>query len=312
MKTLLSTTALALVLGFPTMALSQAPAPAADQNRAQQASTMSGFLDKRSQSDVFASELIGHDVYAGRTSDDMTRTNRKASNNAEKNADRNTRGTRGMDTMNRADLDNMDKIGQINEVVLSNDGQVRALVIGVGGFLGMGERDVAVTMDQVTFTSDADNRSEMYITLKTSADKLKNSPAYDRMSMKMDGSADNAEIRADRRTDRTAFAAPKITRDGYDRVEATQVSTDVLMGKSVYDVNDKDVGTVTDMIVDDAGTIKNVVIDFGGFLGMGESHVSMDFDELTIMSNKDHSDVRVYVDATKEQIQGRPQYHAKK
>lgn len=299
MKMLLSTTALVFALGFPTLALSQAAAPAVEQTRTLPSATAPGLLATRSQSDMLASELIGHDVYAVRTSADMTRTNGKAKKNAD--------GTHGMATMNRADLDAMDNIGQINDIVLSSDGKVRAIVIGVGGLLGMGEQDIAVTMDQVTFTSDADDRSQMHIIVNTGADVLKDSPAYDRTSMTRDGAAGNAETRADRH----AFAAPTIARDGYDRVEATEVSTEILMGKSVYDVNDNDVGTVTDMLIDDAGAITNVIVDFGGFLGMLKSQVSMGFDELTILSTEGYSDVRVYVDATKQQIQNRPQYQAK-
>lgn len=37
-----------------------------------------------------------------------------------------------------------EKIGEISEVLLDRDGKVEAVVIGVGGFLGLGERNVAV------------------------------------------------------------------------------------------------------------------------------------------------------------------------
>jgi len=60
-------------------------------------------------------------------------------------------------TQNRADLwrasklegvnvynQNNEKIGDISEVLVNRQGQVEAVVIGVGGFLGIGERDVAV------------------------------------------------------------------------------------------------------------------------------------------------------------------------
>ena len=56
--------------------------------------------------------------------------------------------------------------------------------------------------------------------------------------------------------------------------------------------------------------ITEVIIDFGGFLGMGTSQVSLGFDELTILADEGRSDVRVYVDATKEQIQAQPEYRA--
>ena len=41
------------------------------------------------------------------------------------------------------------KIGEIEDVLLSPDGKVSALIVGVGGFLGMGEKDVAVPFSAV-------------------------------------------------------------------------------------------------------------------------------------------------------------------
>jgi sporulation protein YlmC with PRC-barrel domain len=40
------------------------------------------------------------------------------------------------------------KIGDINEVLVGKDGKIQA-VVGVGGFLGIGEKDVAIRYDQV-------------------------------------------------------------------------------------------------------------------------------------------------------------------
>jgi sporulation protein YlmC with PRC-barrel domain len=57
----------------------------------------------------------------------------------------------GLDIYNRAD----EKIGDINEILLDKDGKVKAVVIGVGGFLGMGEHDVAVSMDKLKFMEEA-------------------------------------------------------------------------------------------------------------------------------------------------------------
>jgi sporulation protein YlmC with PRC-barrel domain len=41
------------------------------------------------------------------------------------------------------------KIGDINELIVNRDGRIDAVVIGAGGFLGMGEHDVAVPFNQV-------------------------------------------------------------------------------------------------------------------------------------------------------------------
>ncbi|MDB5581935.1 MAG: hypothetical protein JWR80_7111 [Bradyrhizobium sp.] len=48
-----------------------------------------------------------------------------------------------------------EKLGDINELVLDKDGKINAVVIGVGGFLGMGEHDIAVSMDKLKFKEEA-------------------------------------------------------------------------------------------------------------------------------------------------------------
>ena len=47
-----------------------------------------------------------------------------------------------------------EKIGDINELILDHSGKVIAVVIGVGGFLGMGERYVAMPYDQFRWSSE--------------------------------------------------------------------------------------------------------------------------------------------------------------
>jgi hypothetical protein len=56
----------------------------------------------------------------------------------------------GLNVYNRAD----DKLGDINEILLDKEGKVMAVVIGVGGFLGMGEHDIAVSMDKLKFMEE--------------------------------------------------------------------------------------------------------------------------------------------------------------
>jgi sporulation protein YlmC with PRC-barrel domain len=56
----------------------------------------------------------------------------------------------GLDVYNDAN----EKLGDINELILDKDGKVSAVVIGVGGFLGMGEHDIAVSMDKLKFIEE--------------------------------------------------------------------------------------------------------------------------------------------------------------
>jgi len=46
---------------------------------------------------------------------------------------------------------NNEKVGAIDELLTDRNGAVKAVVIGVGGFLGMGERLVAIPFDKIKF-----------------------------------------------------------------------------------------------------------------------------------------------------------------
>jgi sporulation protein YlmC with PRC-barrel domain len=67
------------------------------------------------------------------------------------------------------------KIGSVNDVLVGQDGQVNALIIGVGGFLGAGEKDVAVNFNAVKETMK-DNKN--YLTMDTTKDALKQAPGF--------------------------------------------------------------------------------------------------------------------------------------
>ena len=58
------------------------------------------------------------------------------------------------------------KIGEIMDVLVDRDGKVTALIVGVGGFLGAGEKDVAVPFNSVSATTKDNNkwylRDELY------------------------------------------------------------------------------------------------------------------------------------------------------
>src|SRR6188768_3954893 len=47
-----------------------------------------------------------------------------------------------------------ERLGDINELLLDKHGKVNAVVIGIGGFLGMGEHDIAVSMDKIKFVEE--------------------------------------------------------------------------------------------------------------------------------------------------------------
>ncbi|WP_128926437.1 PRC-barrel domain-containing protein [Bradyrhizobium guangxiense] len=56
----------------------------------------------------------------------------------------------GLNVYNEAN----EKLGDINELLVDKNGKINAVVIGIGGFLGMGEHDIAVSMDKLEFVEE--------------------------------------------------------------------------------------------------------------------------------------------------------------
>jgi hypothetical protein len=67
-------------------------------------------------------------------------------------------------------------IGEIDDLVAGNDGKVAAAVIGVGGFLGMGQKMVAVSFDSIQKSKD--EKGNPKLTLSATVDQLKSAPDF--------------------------------------------------------------------------------------------------------------------------------------
>jgi sporulation protein YlmC with PRC-barrel domain len=67
------------------------------------------------------------------------------------------------------------KIGEIKDVLVSKDGKINAFIVSAGGFLGAGEKDVAVPFDQVHGT---ERNGKWWLTMNTTKDALKNATGY--------------------------------------------------------------------------------------------------------------------------------------
>ncbi|MHC4041581.1 PRC-barrel domain-containing protein [Bradyrhizobium sp. 23AC] len=66
--------------------------------------------------------------------------------------------------------ENNEKLGDINELLVDKSGKINAVVIGVGGFLGMGEHDIAVSMDKLKFVEEPVRTSSTSTTTTTARD----------------------------------------------------------------------------------------------------------------------------------------------
>lgn len=113
-------------------------------------------------------------------------------------------------------------VGEINEVILDRTGKVNAVVLGVGGFLGMGEKAVAVPMTDVKFVKSGDGPDDFFLVVNTNKDALAAAPAFVSAEEKANQQAaaadaakqaDPAAVPTDTATDTTMTAPADTTAD---------------------------------------------------------------------------------------------------
>ena len=67
------------------------------------------------------------------------------------------------------------KVGKIDDVLIDKFGKITALMVGVGGFLGAGEKDVALPFSAVTSEKKND---KWWLTVDETKDSLKKAAGY--------------------------------------------------------------------------------------------------------------------------------------
>ena len=72
---------------------------------------------------------------------------------------------------------NDEDVGEIGDVILSQDGKVDSVIVDVGGFLGLGEKEVAVGLDNISFMTDADGNNYLYTNF--TKEQLESQAEYD-------------------------------------------------------------------------------------------------------------------------------------
>lgn len=89
-------------------------------------------------------------------------------------------------------------------------------------------------------------------------------------------------------------------------VIGTRQGTSIL-GRQVRNRADERIGRIVDVIVDRTGQVRAAVIDFGGFLGVGNRKIAVDWDALNFAGDDDKRDV-VTIGLTRDQIKAAPEY----
>ncbi|WP_284165361.1 PRC-barrel domain-containing protein [Frigidibacter sp. SD6-1] len=217
-------------------------------------------------------------------------------------------------------------IGEINDVVLSRNGKVEAVLVDVGGFLGIGERQIAIDMAAVRFLADdatPEDLSDYFLVITAPRAAVEGAPEYTwthnaaaKVDQAVENSVDAATSTAEAAGDQVEQAAENtadaarepIVREGYAPAKPEDLTTEMLTGTKVYDANDEWIGDVSQLLITTDGKITDAIVDVGGFLGIGEKPVQLKIGDIDILRKDDGSDLRVYVGMTKEQLEALPTY----
>jgi hypothetical protein len=69
-----------------------------------------------------------------------------------------------------------DNIGEVNDLVLSGDGRIHQVVLGVGGFLGIGEKNVAIAWNDLRLMRGSDGK--LFAVVTRTKDQLNAMPTF--------------------------------------------------------------------------------------------------------------------------------------
>ncbi|MDF0599306.1 PRC-barrel domain-containing protein [Psychromarinibacter sp. C21-152] len=402
MRKLMMTTAVAVAMTTPAMAQNAEP-----------------FMTDIAAGDRYGSELIGKRLYVSEAAiDDGT----------------------NWDTEARGEWDN---VGEIHDILIGEDGDVKAVLLDIGGFLGIGEKTVAVTMDQLHFVTEGNDAEEYFVVVQGSESMLEDAPEFD-MSATVAEAASDAETMAEDAANDVEMAAeeagqsvenaaeevaseteqaaeeietaaettaedveqateevasdaeaaaentaedvetaaettaedveqtaenmanevetdapaegaeageltvesevtgeaeagnvemaqsgetaedsmtpaevaespsmwdaPEVQRDGYETVAMEDLTADMLTGTRVYGPQEESVGEVAELVLSEDGAVDKAIVDVGGFLGIGEHRIAIDFEELQVIRDPDFGSVEVHVGASQDQLEERPEY----
>lgn len=264
MKKFLTSTALAALIALPAFAQDRSPIFSDEKLEKPVASENGYFIASPGQ--LLVSGFIGQAVYNG-PSDDAA------------------------------------NIGTVNDMILGADGSPQAVVIGVGGFLGVGEKNVAIGFDHLSWVVREDGKR--WLIVDATKEQLEKAPAFDRAAFAADGAPriDQPATEKTTATQKTDRSMP----EGMKPVPSEGLSADKLIGATVFGADETKIGTVGDVLMSADGQTEAFVVDVGGFLGINSKPVAVSIANLDVASGKDDK-LHVYTQFTKEQLQAQPAY----
>ena len=194
-------------------------------------------------------------------------------------------------------------VGEIESVYINAAGKVDSVIVGVGGFLGMGERLVRVAWKDLQISQNGER-----VVVNATKDQLKGMPPYTYRDPKWKGQVynDSGVWAADRNPPSGQTAATASTESTGDFNAQGAVSGNAYIGAKVRNAAKETVGSVEDVYIDGKGAIQAVIVSVGGFLGVGTKNVAVKFSDVKV--SRDGNSLVLTTDWTKDTLKNMPDY----
>jgi sporulation protein YlmC with PRC-barrel domain len=191
---------------------------------------------------------------------------------------------------------NGDTVGEIDNVIIDQSGKVRYVIVGVGGFLGIGKRDVAMAWDDLTISENGEK-----VTTTATKDQLAALPEYKSPESVKPGSVYSYDeaVKSNPSLGSPEQMAPAA---GVVGIKASK-----LVGATVKNAKGESIGEIHEVMLGSDGKAEGLVIDVGGFLGINEKPVMVKWSDVTIQSDSNGS-VIVATSMDKSQLEQLPEY----
>ncbi len=270
------------------------------------------FRQYSAETDIYASELLGAQVFVSETEVVAVAV--------------------------EAQPEDWEHVANVEDIVFSQEGELIGVLIDIGTYLGTEARQVVVSMDELRFVelaeAEMDDPERVFVVFMASREELEDAAQYegriDREAVVeeepvaeepvveeepvaeepvAEEPVEEAEVErvpAEREDDRLGVGEPG---EEFERVEWTALTVDTLQRAEVYDRFDQRVTGISDVLLSaDGERVEAVLVDVGGFLGIGTHTVAVDLDRLDILYDAQTDDVRVYLDMTVEELEAMPEF----
>jgi sporulation protein YlmC with PRC-barrel domain len=188
---------------------------------------------------------------------------------------------------------NNEAIGKIDAVLLDTGGKATAVVVGVGGFLGLGQHDVALDWRALEVRDGGRD-----VRANFTKEQLKALPEYKYADAKLRNTAYH---------DRNY----KPANEGYSTASAFGPAGEIRISKlqraGVFNAQGEKIGEINEILLSPKHELA-AVISVGGFLGMGEHNVAVDLSKMRLERKYGTEDFRFVFNASKDQLKALPEY----